>query len=479
MGDIEKEKTNDLEPGDTANENKDESMNIFIQQDKMKVFCRFHKPVGEGQLLTYDQIMRELKVAGVVFGIQDDEIKDFLNDRQYEVDYIIAIGRAMELGKNGSIELRFDTNSNLTPEVDESGNVDYKNLNLVNQVKKGDILAVKIPHSVGADGQDVLGHVVPAVPGKAANFVYGKNVYVSEDGLNLISNVDGHVTYKSDKIAVSEVLEIKEDVDLSTGNIKFNGQVLVHGSVKSGFNIQCKGDVIVEGSVEDAVIVSGGDVIVKRGVQGGGKGVITAKKNLIAKFIENATVIAGGDVKSESVLYSQVTCNGNLHILGKKGMLTGGRMQVLGSIDAVSVGSNMGTATRIELGIDQQTKKEYDTVRRQIRELTNSLDSMKMIVESFTQKIKAKVPLAEDKVNYFKQTLQKFKFQQKMLEEAKDKEQKLMESLRRGTDSYLAVTAETYPGVIIVIKDVTYNVEAVEHHIRFVKTDEGIKKVPL
>ena len=49
----------------------------------------------------------------------------------------------------------------------------------------------------------------------------------------------------------------------------------------------------------------------------------------------------------------------NVNLIGKKGLLVGGEMHAFGNVNAVTAGSNMGTVTIVELGIDQQMKKEW------------------------------------------------------------------------------------------------------------------------
>jgi len=61
-------------------------------------------------------------------------------------------------------------------------------------------------------------------------------------------------------------------VDFVTGNIFFNGNVVVCGTVLDGFEIKADGDIIVSKIVESATLTAGRDVIVKGGVLGRGKG---------------------------------------------------------------------------------------------------------------------------------------------------------------------------------------------------------------
>ena len=59
--------------------------------------------------------------------------------------------------------------------------------------------------------------------GKPAIMPKGKNVEISEDKMYMISTIDGCVEYVDGKVNVFPLLEIKNDVDVSTGNIHFVG----------------------------------------------------------------------------------------------------------------------------------------------------------------------------------------------------------------------------------------------------------------
>ena len=86
---------------------------------------------------------------------------------------------------------------------------------------------------------------------------------VAEDGTKVIMQAED-----GDKIFVSDVYDVPDDVDNSTGDIEFNGSVVVHGNVRTGFCIKCGGNIEVYGVVEGADLDAGGDIILHRGVQG-------------------------------------------------------------------------------------------------------------------------------------------------------------------------------------------------------------------
>ena len=56
----------------------------------------------------------------------------------------------------------------------------------------------------------------------------------------------------------------------ATGNIDFLGSVIVLKR-KSGFTIKASGDIEINGIVEAAKIEAGGNITVKRGIQGKAK----------------------------------------------------------------------------------------------------------------------------------------------------------------------------------------------------------------
>jgi small GTP-binding protein len=53
-------------------------------------------------------------------------------------------------------------------------------------------------------------------------------------------------------------------------------------------------------------IEAGADIIMERGINGAGGGMVKAGGNVITKFIENAKVSAGSSVTSESILHSKI-----------------------------------------------------------------------------------------------------------------------------------------------------------------------------
>ena len=254
-----------------------EIMDVNISLDKMKATCRFYPPSAGGKLMSAQDIVDDLGFRKVKFGLDQEKIAEFVGNRKYCTDYVLAAGQQPVHGKDAKIEYFFNTNKSLQPKRNEDGSVDYKELNTVSHVKKGDLLARLIPEDPGKAGRNIYGEEIHPRNVKSAKLDFGKNITINEEKTEIFSDVTGHANLINGKVFVSDVLEVPADVDNSIGNINYEGSVLIHGNVKSGFSVKASGDIIVEGLVEGAELESDAQIIIKHGVNGMYKGRLVAK----------------------------------------------------------------------------------------------------------------------------------------------------------------------------------------------------------
>ena len=104
--------------------------------------------------------------------------------------------------------------------------------------------------------------------------------------------MDGHVALQDGKVVVSSVYTVK-DVDMSTGNIVYDGSVEITGSVAANMEVKAGGNVVINGGVESARIIAGGNIIIAKGMNGTGKGYLRAGGDIMVKFLENTRVVTG------------------------------------------------------------------------------------------------------------------------------------------------------------------------------------------
>ncbi|MBR1635057.1 MAG: DUF342 domain-containing protein [Lachnospiraceae bacterium] len=451
-----------------------EMMYTKISLDKLKVTCRFLPPSMGGQLLTVRDIMTELEMKKIIFGIDQDAIMDFMNNRQYATDYVFAKGRPPVIGKDAKIEYFFNTNPNLRPKYNEDGSVDYRDLNTICNVEEGDLLARLIPEEPGEPGMDVMGHEIMTRRVNSKNLRYGKNVRVSEDKTELYAETNGHVKLAGEQVYVSDVYEVQHDVDNSTGNIEFPGNVHIKGNVRGGFSVIARGDVIVDGVVEDALIQSGGQVIIKRGIHGMHKGIIDAEGNVITQFIENATIFSGGYVETGSSIYSEVNASQDVIVNDHKGFIAGGVIRAGGKVESHTMGSSMGALTRIEVGMAPEKKEQYTMLQRDIAAKNQKIKKLTPIVETYQNYIDEGRQLDEKNSVYLDKILEELSQAKQMLQNSRELFNTLHQELLNSQHAKVVVRRDVFPGVTIVISDISVTVKEKRSFCQFTKSNNQI-----
>ena len=234
------------------------------------------------------------------------------------------------------------------------------------------------------------------------------------------------------------------DVDNGTGDIDFSGSVHVKGNVKSGFKVVAHGDIIVDGVVEGAHLIADGQIIIKRGIHGMSKGILDSKSNIISKFIENATVRSGGYIETESIMHSNVSAFSEVLVSGRKGFIMGGMVRAGKKVEVKSLGSDMGTMTQIEVGIEPAKKERYGKLREELTKRQKEMDQIKPILVTFTQKINAGEEIAPNKKAYIQQLAQQFREMQDAANELKVEFGLLHEELSLGSDARVKVQNTVY-----------------------------------
>lgn len=446
-----------------------ESIQLTISSDKMLVFMiAFHGSEG-GEPLTKNEILSELKLEKITMGIQEDIIDEFIANKQFCTEIVVCKGKPASQGTDAKIEYFFNRNLNTKPKKNEDGSVDYHLLDTICSVEKGQRLALLHKEIQGENGHDVYGNIMKPRDVKTLKLEYGNNIDLSEDKTEIFSAVTGHVSLVGNKVFVSDVFEVPADVDNGTGDINFSGSVHVKGNVKSGFKIVAQGDIVVEGVVEGAHLISDGQIIIKRGIHGMTKGILEAKSNILSKFIENATVCSGGYVETESIMHSKVSAFSEVMVSGRKGFVMGGMVRAGKKVEVKSLGSDMGTLTLVEVGIEPAKKERYSKLREELTKRQKEMDQIKPILVTFTQKITAGEEISSNKKAYIQQLAQQFRQMQDSVNELKVEFGLLHEELSLGTDARIKVQNTVYPGVRITISDVSLTTKEERNFCQFVR----------
>ena len=432
-----------------------EMMFTKVSLDKMKVTCRFYPPSFNGPLINAKDILAELQKRGIVFGIDQNAIISFTEEHLYATDYVFAMGKQPIIGRDAKIEYFFNTNPSLKPKHNEDGSVNYHELNTICSVQKGDLLARLIPEDKGANGKDVMGREIPTRTVKSTKLSYGKNISINEEKTEIYSEVTGHVSLFGDQVFVSDVYEVPADVDTSTGNIDYNGNVHVKGSVRGGFEVHASGDVIIDGVVEDALIEAEGQVIVKCGIHGMNKGVISSKSNIIIQFIENARVFSGGYIETGSILYSEVSATEDIFVNDKKGFITGGTIRAGGKVESRIIGSSMGAMTKIEVGMAPDKKEQYATLQKSILALSQKINKINPIIKTYQDYLKSGKQLDKKNLMYLNKLMVELREYKQRLQDDRMNFNGLHQELLNSKHAKVVISRDIYPGVNITISDMS------------------------
>jgi uncharacterized protein (DUF342 family) len=212
---------------------------VEITRDNKSAFAVMIPPDG-GDLLTVDRAVSILNEKGVTAGIDQGCIEEMVTKKIYGIPIEVARAVQPRDGENGYVEYLVEVNKKRKVSVDEDGTVNFHELDLIENVRTGQILARLIPPTEGIDGQDVRGNPIKAKAGIAARLPKGRNTEITDDRERLVALKDGHVSFSNGKLNVYPVYEVPGNVDNSTGNIRFVGKVVVRGNVLTGFEIQSK-----------------------------------------------------------------------------------------------------------------------------------------------------------------------------------------------------------------------------------------------
>jgi uncharacterized protein (DUF342 family) len=264
-------------------------------------------------------------------------------------------------------------------------------------------------------------------------------------------------------------------VDNSTGNIDYEGNVVVHGNVKTGFSVHASGDIIVDGVVEGAELYAEGQIIIKQGIHGMFKGLIYAGEHLMAKYIESATVTSGGYVEAEIILNSDVSAKEYISVHGKKGLINGGTVRAGSYIEADNIGSEMGTATSLEVGIEPEKKERYIELSKELDGISKEMEDNKVIIDNYSAIMKKGEHLPKDKIAYMQKLAGSYKEQLTQCEKIRAEMDVIHAEMAASSKSYVMVNRTIYPGACIVISDMSHHVNDKHSYCRFRKADGDIR----
>ncbi|MBQ4497182.1 MAG: FapA family protein [Spirochaetaceae bacterium] len=377
----------------------DAIISVEVSMDEMTCSIIATAPMSEGGELQADYIERQLEKQNITIGINEEKISAFVDKPVYGIPYVVAEGIKPVDGHDAYIKYNFETDrSKIRIKESASGQVNFKELNLIQNVVEGQPLAQKMLAERGKAGKTLYGRYLEAKNGKDIPIPLGKNVKLDTDGRTIVATCNGQVLLSGSKINVEPVMEV-ESVNIKTGNITFLGTVIVKGNVDDGFNVKASGNIEVYGTVGNSQIEADGDIIVSLGIMGRDEGTVKCGRSLWAKFIQNTTVeVEENVIVADGIINSNVTCNKRIILQGKRAAIIGGHLFATEEINAKSIGSNGGgSETVLEVGFDPRKKQRLDDLQARQAEVQHELEEVNLNMSTLENQKQMRKTLPQDK----------------------------------------------------------------------------------
>jgi uncharacterized protein (DUF342 family) len=431
---------------------------IEVSEDEMFAYVLVTPPGIGGGDITYEGLKQLLHGNGVVYGIKEDFLVQFADRPTYGAQTCVAEGKPAINGMDAHMEYFFEVDpSTKRLKENTAGTVNFKDLNIIQNVSAGDKLACKIPPEKGEHGRTVTGKLLPASDGKDIPLPLGENVHTDKDGLTIIADEKGQVVLNVGKVSVEKILSIDGSVGVKTGNILFLGSVVVNGNVEEGYSIKATGNIEITGLVEKADLDSEGDIIIKQGIVGKPETLVRAGQMLIAKFIENATVKCGGTIiVSEGILNSTVIARKRVLCQGKRAAIIGGQIRAGEEIQSKVLGSASGnTETICEVGYDPELKENIALMTKRQAKIQKDFDELLRNITALETIKKRQQALPEDKEEYLAELLERRLGMAAKIGRLRDQIEKAQEQLTQvEMNGKVSVSTKCHPGAVIFIRDV-------------------------
>lgn len=317
-----------------------------------------------------------LAQAGLTYGIDDEAVafakKCIREDPIEQFDIVIATGKEPGIGSDAYLDFAIEIGP-LAGTIDESGTIDFRERKIMVGVKKGDLIATKIPAVPGTPGMSVLGELIESKTGRDIKVKnYGDSNYASHSG-EIRASKDGLLSVTNQTvIKVSSKQTVHGDIDFNTGNIETHGCLRVVGSVQPGFQVDVEGDLAIDGSVMSAQICGGSNALIKGGITGKNASVKLAGDADI-KFIEQGRLIAGGLIVIRNQAYfSKVTAGLDIRC-APTSTIAGGTMIAVGHISAGTIGTESSEPATLGAGIDPDRLNQLNMLQLDLADQQNEL----------------------------------------------------------------------------------------------------------
>jgi uncharacterized protein len=378
-------------------------------------------------------------------------------------NYLVAEGLAPVEAADGA----FEWAPELQPEsrsADSDESIDHFNLNLIRTVEAGVSIGQIKPPTDGAPGRDVFGRDLAPRRRHGTPMKVGVGLRTADDGATIVTEVAGRVLVDSGKLRIEDVLKIRGDIDLESGNLDVCTDVHVQGTVRSKFHVRTTKSLFVGRAVEAANLDVGGEIQIDGGLCGAGTGPdATARVRsggpLAARFCNEAIVYAGGGISiGKETLNSRVRTPAKF--ISKRGTIIGGDVWAREGMEIGVVGSEAHVTTRVAIGASPQLLRRAQELEEKGREQVESAQLIRGKVQPLLANLKRLTPAQRETATELMAKADEIEFGASELQAERAR---ILEQARPQGSPYLLVLGEIHPGVRIGLGDRQVRVDRIMH----------------
>jgi uncharacterized protein (DUF342 family) len=444
--------------------------------------------VVEGQLAAYlkvttgyagkspsvSSLNKELDLLKIKRGISQKRLANLVKQCSKALpgevfEVLIAKGLPPRAGKSSKLKplVQNALERILKPQAVGNTSVDMRNLGAIICVKKGTELLRRMPPGDGRHGYTVSGEVIHAKPGEWVEFRPGDGTVISDADENLlISDISGMPKFMGSKMWVDDIFSCK-GVNVGSGNVDYDGSVIVNGDVTEKMEICASGDVTVNGFVDSATIHAGGDIIITQGAMGkvNDSGTqystsLTAKGSVHVQHGQGLDISCIGDVTiGKQLAYSRINCQGKVtigNIDNPNGNIFACTIKCQDKVSAGTLGAVSGSSLNIDFSdgfnVLVERKETLDELLKQMKQNnTRHLDRISTINSKFIPKdMQGRVDEANKLFQDEKKMLLWLESRSKEMQKSKEKYQ---------DDIQLISNRQLYPGVVVKLNNRTWRAD--------------------
>jgi len=488
----------------TVGEIFDADLNLQVSEDEMKVTASAIVGYG-GKALTQEIIIAKLKDKKVSSGIQRKAIEALVEHTNEappgaELSVTVAKGKYPINGSNAKFKpLADDARKRvLKPQLREDGTADMRDLGAQVTVDPNQPLLQKIPPSKGRPGFTVFARELEALDGEDRELKPGEGTRISETDANMIvADRTGMPSFNDNSVQVDDVMQLN-NVDVSTGHVKFKGSVIVSGNVSEGMKVTCSGDITVGGYVDSAELHADGNITVRKGCIGRllNSGETAENDEDADDWIPDVStkLVAGGSIWCAYAQYScldsqngvhtdkqlthcHVITKGQLAIGGEgrnaRGKLIGGTIETCDHIYCGQLGAPAGTKTRIYWSLPPVDPQSLE-----------HLKNMRGLLAKTLARVKT-VQLGLKKCATLEDGPKKLEYQKKLTSELRKLKARIT-TTRTSIDSVLEafenhpvlrtmVSKEVFPGILFIFKEKSLRIKEHRNGTMFLLQDKQLR----